>query len=383
MVPYRGRLALRIARMLLALACLVCYIWIAGVRFTSVLAVLAAYTAYSLGTLFELRFDSQLRASLALVADTAFFGFWIWVAGSVLADWSAPEWISAFLCGNLLASAVLLHELERVAVVAGVSALLAGLLSPRNDMALVWVASASSTMAIALAFHKRYLDRRMTNTLRHNVIIRSQAQGAREAERQRIAADFHDGPLQSFISFQMRLEIVKKLLGRDVEAATEELRQLQVLCRSQVSELRSFVRSMRPADEGVSLPASLNRMVSQFQRDTGITATFSGADFHDPAETEVSLELLQIVRETLNNIQKHSGATHIAISIGMRDRQIEISAEDNGGGFPFSGQFNLDELELLRLGPVSIKRRVRMLGGELQIESRPGQGAHLHIRIPV
>jgi signal transduction histidine kinase len=383
MVPYRGRLALRIARLLLALACLVCYLWIAGARFTSGLAMLAAYTAYSVGTLFELRFDSQVRASIALVADTAFFGFWIWLAASGLAGWTAPEWISAFLCGNLLASAVLLHELDRVAIVAGVTALLAGLLTPHNDLALVWVASASSAMAVALAFYKRYLDRRMANTLRHNVIIRSQAQGAREAERQRIAADFHDGPLQSFISFQMRLEIVKKLLARDVEAATEELRQLQVLCRSQVSELRSFVRSMRPTDEGVSLPASLSRMVAQFQRDTGITATFTGADFHDPAETEVSLELLQIVRETLNNIQKHSGATHIGITIGMRDRHIEISAEDNGGGFPFSGQFNLDELELLRLGPVSIKRRIRMLGGELKIESRPGQGAHLHIRIPV
>ena len=181
----------------------------------------------------------------------------------------------------------------------------------------------------------------------------------------------------------MRLEIVKKLLARDVAAAADELRQLQELCRSQVGELRSFVRSMRPADVGVSLPDSLSRMLDQFQRDTGISATFSGGNLHDPAETEVSLELLQIVRETLNNIQKHSGATRIALSIGMVDHRLEIRAEDNGSGFPFSGTFSLDELELLRLGPVSIKRRVRMLGGELQLDSRPGQGASLKIRIPV
>ena len=66
-----------------------------------------------------------------------------------------------------------------------------------------------------------------------------------------------------------------------------------------------------------------------------------------------------------------------------REQRLEISAEDNGGGFPFSGSFSLEELELLRLGPVSIKRRVRMLGGELQLESKPGQGASLQIRIPV
>jgi signal transduction histidine kinase len=223
----------------------------------------------------------------------------------------------------------------------------------------------------------------MSSTLRHNVIIRSQAQGAREAERQRMAHDFHDGPLQSFISFQMRLEVIKKLLSRDVAAAADELRQLQDLCRTQVGELRGFVRSMRPDEEGVSLSASLSRMVEQFQRETGISSTFSAGDFHDPAETEVSLELLQIVRETLNNIYKHSGASRLALSINKREQRLEISAEDNGGGFPFSGSFNLDELELLRLGPVSIKRRVRMLGGEMQLESKPGQGASLQIRIPV
>jgi signal transduction histidine kinase len=181
----------------------------------------------------------------------------------------------------------------------------------------------------------------------------------------------------------MRLEVIKKLLSRDVAAAADELRQLQDLCRTQVGELRGFVRSMRPDEEGVSLSASLSRMVEQFQRETGISSTFSAGDFHDPAETEVSLELLQIVRETLNNIYKHSGASRLALSINKREQRLEISAEDNGGGFPFSGSFNLDELELLRLGPVSIKRRVRMLGGEMQLESKPGQGASLQIRIPV
>jgi signal transduction histidine kinase len=383
MVPYRGRLALRIARAILAVTCLVWYARVADERFTSVLAVLAAYVVYSAGTLFELRFDSPVRAGIAMIADTTFFGFWSWVVASGWVGWPSAGWMSALLCGYVIASAALLYDPLRVAVVGAVLALLSALFTPRGEMASVWVTMAAGGSALAIALNKRYLDQRLSNTLRHNVIIRSQAQGAREAERERIAADFHDGPLQSFISFQMRLEVVKKLLTRDVKAATEELLELQALCRHQVSELRSFVRSMRPADEGVSLPASLSRMVDQFQRDTGITATFSSGDLHDPAETEMSLELLQIVRETLNNIQKHSGATRMALSVGMRDRHIELKAEDNGGGFPFTGSFNLEELELLRMGPVSIKRRVKMLGGELQLESHPGRGASVQIRIPL
>jgi len=378
MVPYRGRWALRIARTVVSLACLALYLVTAGVHGPWALALVIIYALYGVGALFEPKFESTWRSNLALLADTAFFGVWLWAAPP---GWAS--WFSAVVCGYALASAFLLHDLRRVVVTSGVVILLAVLLSAPGDYTMAGVALAASGVAVAFAIHRDYLERRMSTTLRHNVIIRSQAQGAREAERERIAADFHDGPLQSFISFQMRLEIVRKLLGRDVEAAAAELSQLQELCRGQVGELRSFVRSMRPADEGVSLNASLSRMLDQFQRDTGISTTFAAGDFHDPAELEVSLELLQIVREALNNIQKHSGASRLALSISKNDRRLELTVEDNGGGFPFTGSFGLDELELLRLGPVSIKRRVRLVGGELHIESRPGKGATLQIRVPI
>ena len=123
--------------------------------------------------------------------------------------------------------------------------------------------------------------------------------------------------------------------------------------------------------------------MDSFQRDAGVFATFTSAEFHDPSATEISLEILQIVRETLNNIQKHSGATRVAVSAARVEHEIEVTVEDNGAGFPFSGRFTLDELELLRLGPVSIKRRVRMLSGKLVIESKPGQGAKIELRLPV
>jgi signal transduction histidine kinase len=373
MVPYVGRYALRVARVALALACLAWYPFTPNATISSSLVFLIAYAIFAVGTLFETKFDSAPRAIVALVIDGAYFAF---------CKWLVPyDWASALAFGYVITSAATLHPPIRVVVVAAASIGLITILTPGGG--LVWMALATAGIAIAYSLHKGYLERRMSNTLRHNVIVRSQAEGAREAERQRIAADFHDGPLQNFISFQMRLEILRKLLARDVNAAAEELGQLQDLCRNQVTELRSFVRSMRPVDEGVSLTASLSRMVEQFQRDTGISATFSAAEFHDPAETEVSLELLQIVRETLNNIHKHSGASRVAITVGKRGQRLEVKAEDNGGGFPFSGAFSLEELELLRMGPASIKRRIKLLGGEMLLESRPGHGSRLEIRVPV
>jgi signal transduction histidine kinase len=374
MVPYRGRLALRIARLVVAISCGSWYLRAAGFELSWITALLAAYAAYAVGLLFDISHDSRLRAAITIGADAAYFALWAWL--------SPGSWEPAVACAFLLVSTVLLHDLMRACIAGGVALFIAIVLPPQGPGALVWTVVALVGVAVAIGAYKRFLDERMSSTLRANVIIRSQAQGAREAERQRIAADFHDGPLQSFISFQMRLEIIRKLMSRDADAAAEELRQLQDLCRSQVTDLRSFVRSMRPQDEGMGLAASLSRMTDLFQRDTGIASSFTTGELPDPSETEVSLELLQIVREALNNVQKHSGATRVALTAGKRERMVEIVVEDNGGGFPFTGSFQLDELELLRLGPASIKRRVRMPEGEMSLESKPGQGSRMSIRVP-
>jgi len=66
-----------------------------------------------------------------------------------------------------------------------------------------------------------------------------------------------------------------------------------------------------------------------------------------------------------------------------KDRFLEISVDDNGHGFNFAGTYSLEELELLRLGPASLKRRARSLGAELSLESRPGSGAGVKVRIPL
>ncbi len=147
MVPYRGRLALRIIRIMLAAACLAWYVRTADERFTSLLALLAAYLVYAAGVMFEVRLDSPARARIALLADTAFFGLWSWIAGSGYVGWPAAGWLSAFLCAYLLASSVLLHDLIRATCVAAVAIALAALFAPHGDMQMVSVAAAVGSIA--------------------------------------------------------------------------------------------------------------------------------------------------------------------------------------------------------------------------------------------
>jgi signal transduction histidine kinase len=93
-------------------------------------------------------------------------------------------------------------------------------------------------------------------------------------------------------------------------------------------------------------------------------------------------EFLQIAREALNNVRKHSKASQVSLVIEASEGGLDMIVEDDGSGFPFSGAYNLDELEILRLGPRSIKRRVRTLGGDLTIHSRPPEGTTVRVHIP-
>src|SRR5579863_8285937 len=375
MLPHSWRRLLSLIRVLLALSCLTTQLIASSSVPTDKVVLFAAYAVYACVAMFWRSLEESGYPTLSLILDFVFFFL------SVMSSASYSYWVSSVFYAYVLLVAIMLHNWWKALIIGVGAVVLVYVVNPLHASVLRPGLISAGILACVVAIQREYLEDRLANASRQTVLYRYDAEKARESERQRIAADFHDGPLQSFISFQMRLEIVRKLLMRDQTAAVEELVQLQELCKGQVNELRSFVRSMRPVDVEGSLNATLRRVVEQFSKDSGIPATFVSAVFMEPAEPEISLELLQIVREALYNVQKHSKATRVAVSIAKSEAGLEILIEDNGSGFPFSGRYTLDELELLRLGPMSIKRRVRTLGGDMVLDSKPGQGAGLKIRL--
>jgi signal transduction histidine kinase len=342
---------------------------------TPLTAFAVAYTIYALAGLIWLSLEEAGHPEIALLIDTIFFG------ATLTGVSPHAYWVTVFFYSYLLVITTLLHDWFKVVLVSAVALLSLNFLHPAQPYILLPALITGGMVATVVALERQFLKERLDGVSRQSVLYRYDAEKARESERQRIAADFHDGPLQQFISIQMRLEVIRRLLARDPQKAEEELNQLQELWKGQVTELRAFVRSMRPVEVDGSLNTSIRRVVEQFQKESGIPASFVSTDVVEFTEPEVALELLQIVREALNNVQKHSGATRVAVSIQKTNNALEIFVEDNGHGFPFSGSYNLDELELLRLGPNSIKHRVRTLGGELLLDSKPGQGTGLKIRL--
>ncbi len=293
-------------------------------------------------------------------------------------------WLSTVYYVYLASEAVALYSPQEVLIVIAVGAIFCIVVQSPTVSGLRRTTVAAGALAYAFAAYKRRVESRMEALARESTETKEDARRAREEERQRIASDFHDGPLQSFISVQMRLEILRKVLERDVRAGMEELRELQSMAQQQVKELRAFVRSMRPLElDGANLSASARRVCENFQKESGIPVTFVGGAAALKLPEEMASEVIQMLREALHNVLKHAGATRVAVSAEQTARALEIAVDDNGRGFQFSGVYTLDELELLRLGPASLKRRARALNAEMTLESRPGRGAGLKLRIPI
>lgn len=221
--------------------------------------------------------------------------------------------------------------------------------------------------------------------VQHLLVVKKTEQEAYDRERGRMAHDLHDGPLQTIISFEMRLAIIRKLLERDADTAAAELESLHKLSRKLVAEMRTFVHRVRPLEgEDASLVASSRRLVEGFQKESGVSVTFlPGANGNLTLPGKLGVEILQMAREALHNVYKHAQATHVLFAVERHGNQLHLAIDDNGRGFRFGGKYMLQELEALRLGPKSIKRRVRALGGDLTLESNPGQGSNLRVTVPL
>jgi len=341
-------------------------------------ACVAIFLLYGVVVAFRPRALSGKRGLLTLSADTLFF--------LVLAGFGSESlvWLPSVFFLYLLFEALMFYTSLELVVIAGVCGIV-GAVAPYGALrSLEPTVLVAGALACGCAENRQRQKRALESMNQRIEEARKSAHQAREDERQRIASDFHDGPLQTFISLQMRLEILRKVIERDLAAGMRDLQELQGLAQTQVRDLRTFLHSMRPVDvDGASFVATVRRMAERFQKESGIPVTFLGANFPLRLPPQTATEVLQMVRESLVNVQKHAGATRVAVSLEKSEKELEISIEDNGHGFPFAGNYTLEELDLLRLGPASLKRRARSLNAELLLESRPGRGAGLKFRIPL
>jgi len=214
-------------------------------------------------------------------------------------------------------------------------------------------------------------------------LMRRLRERAGAVERARFARELHDGAIQSLIAVEMQIDVLRRQSGEHSPVVKAELGRIQKLLREEVLKLRELMQAMKSFEvDADRLLGFLSDTVERFRRETGIAAEFvSELERVDLAQRGCR-ELARIVQESLVNVRKHSGAHHVLVRLAQRAGNLQLTVEDDGKGFSFSGRLSNAELESSGKGPAVIRERVRLLAGELAIESTPGHGARLEVRIP-
>jgi two-component system sensor histidine kinase UhpB len=200
----------------------------------------------------------------------------------------------------------------------------------------------------------------------------SAALRAQEEERARVARDLHDEVNQSLTGLLLRLEAAREGAPPELEA---ELEETKALANQAMNELLSLARQLRPtALDDLGLAAAVAGQVEQLRRGE-IEASFEAeGDFSDLAD-DAQLVVYRVAQEALSNATRHSGAA----SVGVRLRRdagggVALEVSDDGRGFAF------DEAER-GLGIAGMRERALLVGGELTIESRPGEGTTVRLTL--
>lgn len=205
---------------------------------------------------------------------------------------------------------------------------------------------------------------------------------ASAAERARFARELHDGAVQSLIAVEMQVDVLRRQAeaNRPIDG---ELGRIQSLLREEVLKLRELMQQMKAIDvDSQRLLGVLKDTVERFQRETGINARFvTDLDELDMPQ-RVCREILRIVQEGLVNVRKHSGAKHALVRLASNSQNWNLTVEDDGKGFPFTGRYSQQQMEEAGKGPMIIKERVGLIAGELTVESNPGQGTRLEVIVP-
>ena len=205
-----------------------------------------------------------------------------------------------------------------------------------------------------------------------------------ESERSRISRDLHDGILQTLLSLNIQLDVLRHKFPWTPEQAGKELETLQKTVQQESSELRRMVTDLRPLRvESADMRELMLGFAERFRNEAAMAVDLFIEDRNLRLPDRICRELFQIYRESLNNIKKHAKASHVVVKLGQDEAKVSLVVDDNGRGFSFSGRYSSEELDRLRLGPISIKERTRGVGGTLTVESNPGHGARLTVEIPL
>jgi len=205
---------------------------------------------------------------------------------------------------------------------------------------------------------------------------------AQEDERKFIAADLHDGIIQSLIAIWYRLQRLSSTEEMEPEKWHGEIIELTGILNEQIQEIRRILYDLRPIildNYGLvpAVEAHANSISEKYN--LPIELEITGEKQRLASKTEVAL--FRILQEALTNVIKHAGASNVKVSLALGNENVELVVEDDGLGINKNYDDQLQPMH--RLGLAGIQERALLLGGDCKIDSKPGKGTKIKVSIPV
>lgn len=208
-----------------------------------------------------------------------------------------------------------------------------------------------------------------------------------EEARKKLARDLHDGPTQSVAAMAMRLNITKRMLGKDIKAATEEIVKLEELAHRTTKEIRHMLFTLRPLileSQGLAaaLQAMADKMLETYSQKVAINVEERVVNQLEMGKQGV---IFYIIEEAVNNARKHAAAETITVRLRQMDMGIALlEISDNGVGFDVKEiTQGYDKRANSSLGMINLRERAELVNGLFQIDSSPGKGTKVQVYIPL
>lgn len=201
---------------------------------------------------------------------------------------------------------------------------------------------------------------------------------ARENERKRIAREVHDELGQVMTALRMDLSMLDMLHGEQLPKLRDKVESMKVLVDRAISGVRHIATNLRPPALDMGLGAAVEWQVSELKRlgKTDVHLTLEGLS--PGLQDDRAMTVYRIVQESLNNIAKYAQAQRVDVLLRLEDDgSLALSVRDDGVGF------DREAMSAQRsFGLLGMHERALSIGGDLCVDSAPGQGTHVHVRFP-
>jgi signal transduction histidine kinase/HAMP domain-containing protein len=199
---------------------------------------------------------------------------------------------------------------------------------------------------------------------------------AKVEERNRLAREIHDILAQGFIGIILQLDLAEQSITTDRAEVAERINKAKILAKDSLNEARRSVSSLRPpVKERVLFSDTVQKEAEKSTEISGIPVTIDVKGTETELPVDVQEPLLRIFQEAVTNTRRHANATEIDVSLSFNTGDIILAIHDNGIGF------NTRRKKQDTFGLIGMRERVRLMGGKLDIKSKPGQGTTITVKI--